>query len=122
MTQTKTVTLNVDVTVTNNLTIGDASNPYTNAGTGFSIGAQTLTINNLSSYLATSTAALTFSGGTALFNSTSAQSILNNAAGVTYGTLSLTGTGTKNLTTGGTVTSATLTQAGGSGQLSVTEI
>jgi len=121
MTQTKTVTLNVDVTVTNNLTIGDASNPYTNAGTGFSIGAQTLTINNLSSYLATSTAALTFSGGTALFNSTSAQSILNNAAGVTYGTLSLTGTGTKNLTTGGTVTSATLTQAGGSGQLSVTE-
>ena len=119
MTQTMTVTLQVDVTVTNNLTIGDASNPYTNGGTGFSIGARTLTINNLSSYLPTSTAPLTFSGGTVLFNGAAAnQLILNNAAGVTYGTLSLTG-GTKSVTTGGTVTAATVTQTGG--QLSVTE-
>jgi hypothetical protein len=121
MTQTMTVTYNVDVTVTNNLTIGDATNPYTNAGTGFSIGARTLTINNLSSYLATSTAALTFSGGTVLFNGTASQFILNKASGVTYGTLSLSGAGAKSVTTGGTVTAATLIQAGGSGQISVTE-
>ena len=71
--------------------------------------------------MATSTAALTFNGGIVLFNGTAAQSILNNAAGVTYGTLSLSGAGIKNLTTGGTVTAATLTQVIGSGQLSVTE-
>ena len=121
MTQTMTVTLQVDVTVTNSLTIGDASNPYTNAGTGFSIGARTLTISNLSSYLATSTAPLTFSGGTVLFNGAAAQLILNNAAGVTYGTLSLSGAGAKSVTTGGTVTAATVTQTIGSGQLLVTE-
>jgi len=119
MTQTMAVTLNVDVTVTNNLTIGDASNPYTNGGTGFSIGTRTLTINNLSTYLATSTAALTFSGGTVVFNGAAAQSILNNAAGVTYGTLSLSGAGAKSVTAGGTVTTAALTQTGG--QLSITE-
>ncbi len=121
MTQTMTVTLQVDVTVTNSLTIGDASNPYTNAGTGFSIGARTLTISNLSSYLATSTAPLTFSGGTVIFNGAAAQLILNNAAGVTYGTLSLSGAGAKSVTTGGTVTAATVTQTIGSGQLLVTE-
>jgi len=118
---TRPTTLNTPTLVPTQLRVGDGTTAYTAASPGFSISTQTLTIGGTSTYMATSTAALTFSGGTVLFNSAAAQSILNNAAGVTYGTLSLTAAGTKNLTTGGTVTAATLTQAGGSGQLSVTE-
>jgi hypothetical protein len=118
---TRTTTLNTPTLVPTQLRIGDGTTAYTAAGVGFTIGSQTLTVGGTSTYMATSTAALTFSGGTVLFNGTTAQSILNNAAGVTYGTLSITGAGTKNLTTGGTVAAATLTQASGSGQLSVTE-
>jgi fibronectin-binding autotransporter adhesin len=118
---TRPATLNTPTLVPTQLRIGDGTTAYTAASPGFTISSQTLTIGGTSTYMATSTAAITFSGGTVLFNGTTAQSILNNAAGVTYGTLSLTGAGTKNLTTGGTVTAATLTQAGGSGQLSVTE-
>jgi hypothetical protein len=118
---TRPTTLNTPTLVPTQLRIGDGTTAYTAASPGFSVSTQTLTIGGTSTYMATSTAALTFSGGTVVFNGTSAQSILNNAAGVTYGTLSLTGAGTKNLTAGGTVTAATLTQAGGSGQLSVTE-
>jgi len=118
---TRTTTLNTPTLVPTQLRIGDGTTAYTAASPGFSISSQTLTIGGTSTYMATSTAALTFSGGPVVFNGTTAQLILNNAAGVTYGTLSLTGAGTKSLTTGGTVTAATLTQAGGSGQLSVTE-
>ena len=118
---TRPTSLNTPTLVPTQLRVGDGTTAYTAASPGFSISTQTLTIGGTSTYMATSTAALTFSGGTVLFNSAAAQSILNNAAGVTYGTLSLTAAGTKNLTTGGTVTAATLTQAGGSGQLSVTE-
>ncbi len=118
MTQNRPVTALVDVTVTNNLTIGDASNPYINA-TGFSIGSRTLTINNSSTYWTGSTAPLDFSGGTVVFNGTSSQSILNSPSGVTYGTLTLSGAGAKSIQAGGTVAAATFTQTGG--QLSVTE-
>lgn len=119
MTQGRPVTCQVDVTVVNSLQIGDASNPYTAGGNGFDIGTRTLTINNASSYLVTSTAALTFSNGTVIFNSGSAQSILNRNAGVTYGTLQLSGNGVKSIQAGGTVSAVTLTQADGA--LSVTE-
>jgi len=112
-------TCQVDITVSNNLRIGDGTTAYTAAGAGFSIGARTLTLNNLSSCMATSTAALTFSGGIVVFNSAASQLILNNAAGVTYGALTLSLAGAKSITAGGTVTAATVTQTGG--QLSVTE-
>lgn len=118
MTQNRPVTAQVDVTVTNGLTIGDASNPYINA-TGFSIGSTTLTINNSATYWTGSTAPLVFSGGTVVFNSGSAQTILNTPSGVTYGTLTLSGAGAKSVQSGGTVAAATLSQSGG--QLSVTE-
>ena len=119
MIQNRPTTCQVDITVSNNLRIGNGATAYTAAGVGFSIGARTLTVGNLSSYMATSTSALTFSGGTVVFNSVASQLILNNAAGVTYGTLILSGVGAKSATTGGTITAATLTQTGG--QLSVTE-
>jgi hypothetical protein len=118
----RVTTLNTPVLVPTQLRIGDGTTTYTAASPGFTIGAQTLTIGDVSTYMATSTAVLTFSGGTVLFNKNtvvSTQSILNNAAGVTYGTLSLSGNELKSVTTGGTVTAATLTQTGG--QLSVTE-
>jgi fibronectin-binding autotransporter adhesin len=115
----RVTTLNTPTLVPTQLRIGDGATAYTAGGAGFTIGSQTLTIGGTSTYMATSTAVLTFSGGTVVFNSAAAnQLVLNNAAGVTYGTLSLTG-GTKSVTTGGTVTAATVTQTGG--QLSVTE-
>jgi hypothetical protein len=119
MIQNRLTTCQVDITVSNNLRIGNGATAYTAAGGGFSIGTRTLTLSNLSSYMATSTSALTFSGGTVVFNSTASQLVLNNAAGVSYGTLTLSGAGAKSATTGGTITAATLTQTGG--QLSVTE-
>jgi len=119
MTQSGTVTMQVDVTATNSLQIGDATNAYTASDNGFDIATRTLTISNTATYLATSTAPLTFSNGTVVFNGTSAQSVLNRASGVTYGTLTLSGAGTKSLQTGGTVTAATLSQS--DGQLTVTE-
>jgi hypothetical protein len=112
-------TCQVDVTATNNLRIGDGTTAYTAAGNGFDIGALTLTLSNLSSYMATSTAALTFSTGTVVFDGGAAQSVLNNSGGVTYGTLTLSGAGPKSVTTGGTITAASLTQT--AGQLSVAE-
>ena len=119
MIQNRPTTCQVDITVSNNLRIGNGATAYTAAGVGFSIGARILTLGNLSSYMATSTSALTFTGGTVVFNSAASQLILNNAAGVTYGTLSLSAAGAKSATTGGTITAATFTQTGG--QLSVTE-
>jgi fibronectin-binding autotransporter adhesin len=117
----RVTTLNTPTLVPTQLRIGDGTTTYTAASPGFTIGAQTLTIGDVSTYMATSTALLTFSGGTVIFNGAAAQLILNNAAGVTYGILSLTGAGAKSVTTGGTVTAATVTQTLGSGQLSVTE-
>jgi hypothetical protein len=119
LTQSGAVTMQVDVTAINSLQIGDATNAYTATGNGFDIAARTLTIGNTATYLATSTAPLTFSNGTVVFNGTAAQSVLNRASGVTYGTLTLSGTGTKSLQTGGKITAATLSQSGG--QLTVTE-
>ncbi|MGA3286937.1 MAG: hypothetical protein ABSD46_05905 [Bacteroidota bacterium] len=115
----RVTTLNTPTLVPTRLRIGDGTTPYIAAIPGFTIGAQTLTIGDVSTYMATSTAPLTFNGGTVIFNGAAPQLILNNAAGVTYGILSLTGAGAKSVTTGGTVTAATLTQTGG--QLSVTE-
>jgi hypothetical protein len=109
--------LAVSTGVSIRLRVGYAGNTYTAAGNGFDIAANTLTISDVSSYLGT--AALTFNGGTVVFNGAAAQSILNNAAGVTYGTLTISGAGAKSVTAGGTVTAATLGQTGG--QLSVTE-
>lgn len=119
MIQGRPVTLQVDVTVTTNLQIGNGANPYTAGGNGFDIGTRTLTLSGASSYLATSTAPLTFTNGTVVFNGTSSQSILNRAAGVNYGTLTLSGSGAKSIQAGGTVTASSLTQTGG--QLTVTE-
>jgi len=119
MIQNRPTTCQVDITVSNNLRIGNGTTAYTAAGVGFSIGARILSLGNLSSYMATSTSALTFSGGTVVFNSAASQIILNNTAGVTYGILILSGAGAKSVTTGGTITAATLTQTGG--QISVTE-
>jgi filamentous hemagglutinin len=110
--------LSVPTTVNVRLGIGFSA-AYTAGTTGFSIGAQTLTLGGTSSYLNGSSAALTFSGGTVAYTSGSAQNILNIAAGVTYGTLNLSGAGAKTLPTGGTVAAAALTQAGG--QLVVNE-
>ena len=118
----RVTTLNTPILIPTQLQIGDGTTTYTAASPGFTIGAQTLTIGAISTYMATSTAVLTFSGGTVIFNGAAAQLILNNAAGVTYGTLSLSGAGVKSVTTpGGTVTAATVTQTIGSGQLLVTE-
>jgi hypothetical protein len=112
-------TLNTATAVSDRLRVGYAANAYTAGTTGFSIGTQTLTLGNTSTYDASSTAALTFSNGSVAYNSGSAQSILNNASGVTYGTLTISGAGAKNVTTGGTVSAASLSQTGG--QLSVAE-
>ncbi|MCX7985032.1 MAG: hypothetical protein N3A63_09050 [Bacteroidetes bacterium] len=119
MIQGRPVTAQVDVTVITSLEIGTATNPYTAGGNGFDIGSRTLTISGSSSYHSSSTAALTFNNGTVVFNGTSAQSVLNRAAGVTYGTLTLSGSGAKTIQSGGIVTAATLSQTGGA--LSVTE-
>lgn len=112
-------TLNTATAVSDRLRVGYAANAYTAGTTGFSIGTQTLTIGNTSTYEATSTAALTFNNGTVVFNSGAAQAILNNASGITYGTLSISGAGAKSVTTGGTVTAASLSQVGG--QFSISE-
>jgi hypothetical protein len=114
----RTASLSVPTTVNVRLGIGFSA-AYTAGTTGFSIGAQTLTLGGTSSYLNGSSAALTFSGGTVAYTSGSAQDILNIAAGVTYGTLNLSGAGAKTLPTGGTVAAAALTQSGG--QLVVNE-
>jgi fibronectin-binding autotransporter adhesin len=112
-------TLNTATAVTDRLRVGYASNTYTAGTTGFSIGTQTLTIGNTSSYDASSTAALMLTGGTVAYNSGVAQAILNNATGVTYGTLALSGAGAKSVVVGGTVKATSLSQTGG--QLSVAE-
>jgi hypothetical protein len=110
-------TLAVSTGVSIRLRVGYAGNIYNAAGNGLDIAANTLTISGTSSYLGS--APLTFNSGTVVYNSTAAQSILNNAGGVTYGTLTLSEAGAKDVTAGGTVTAASLTQTGG--QLSVTE-
>jgi len=114
-------TAQVDVTVTNRLRIGDGTTAYTAAGNGFDIGNLTLTINNESSYMSTSTSELTFNNGTVVFNGDNAQSILNKASGTTtYGILSLSGNGAKTVQSGALVlVEDAISQAGG--QLSVTE-
>ena len=117
-------TFAVNVTVLDDLRVGFSGNGYTAGGSGLDIGANTLTLgaaanNGASSYDGASTAALTFSAGTVAYASGNAQSVLNTAGGVTYGTLALSNGGAKNFTTGGTVAAATFTQAGG--QLSVNE-
>jgi fibronectin-binding autotransporter adhesin len=112
-------TLNTATAISDRLRVGYAANTYTAGTTGFSIGTQTLTLGNISSYDASSTAALTFSNGTVVYNSGSAQTVLNIASGVTYGTLTLSGAGAKSITAGGTVTAASFSQTGG--QFSVTE-
>jgi hypothetical protein len=84
-------TCEVDVTATNNLRIGDGSTAYTAAGNGFDIGAQTMTLGNLSSYMATSTAALTFSGGAVVYDGAAAQTVLSKTGGVVYGNLTTSG-------------------------------
>ena len=106
-------TMQVGVVVWNGLRIGYAGNAYTAGTTGFSVGTRRLAIGSTSSYDAASTAALTFGGGTVRFFGSAAQAILNRSLGVTYGTLDLTGAGTKTITAGGKVVAATLTQAGG---------
>jgi hypothetical protein len=122
MTDNRLVTAQTDVTVTSNLTIGDASGAYTNAGTGFSIGARTLNIANTSSYLATSTAALTFSGGTVNYTNATSQSVLVKPTGTTYGTLGLTGNANMTIpdATAGAFSVGTLTHSG-SGTLTIND-
>jgi hypothetical protein len=114
---TRTVTCAVDVTVTTRLRIGDGTTDYT--GSSFTIGSTKLTLGGSSSFQSSSSTVPTLSGGTVEFSGTSSQAVLNHSSGLTYGTLTLSGAGAKSITSGGTVTAASLTQTGG--QLSVTE-
>jgi len=110
--------LKVDVKITNQLRIGYTGNTFTALDSGFTIENRTLTIDSVATYLGT--ANLIFAGGTVIYDNTNAasQTLLSRAAGVRYGTLNLSGTSTKSITTTGTDSAATFTQAGGSGQIS----
>lgn len=126
--QNRPTTLQVPVTVSNDLGIGFTganSGPYDAGGVGFSIGTQTLTIGNTASYLSTSTADLTFAGGTVEYTNGSSQTILTRgSAGLstTYGTMSLSGNANFTIPAGtaGTITAATVSHTG-SGSVTVNE-
>lgn len=126
--QSRPTTLLVPVTVSNDLGIGwtggAQDGPYTAAGVGFNIGSQTLTIGNTASYLSTSTADLTFAGGTVDYTkATGSQTILTRGSAgqpTTYGTLALSGNAAFTIPSGGTVDAATVNHTG-SGSITVNE-
>ena len=116
-------TCNVDITVTDTLRIGDRTTAYTAAGVGFSIGSRTLTLGRQAYYMPTSTAALTFSGGTVNYTLASgSQNVLVSNATTTYGTLGLTGNANMTIpnAAAGSVAAATLTHSG-TGTLTVND-
>jgi hypothetical protein len=116
-------TLNTPTLVPTQLRIGDGTTAYTATGAGFSIGSQTLTIGNVSTYMATSTAALTFSGGTVNYTAASgAQTVLVGNTTTTYGTLGLVGNAGMTIpdVPAGAVSIATLVHSG-TGTLTVND-
>lgn len=121
-------TLMIATTVADRLRVGDGTTAYTAAGNGFDIGSQTLTIGNLSSYMSTSTAQLTFSSGTVNYTNATSQTILTRgSAGLptTYGTLALSGNAAFTIPAGsstgiGIVNAATVSHTG-SGTVTVND-
>jgi hypothetical protein len=81
--------LKVNVRVTNMLRIGFAPNAFTAADSGFTVENNTLTIDSAATYLSSSTAKLTFAGGTVIYDNTNpgSQTIIDHKA--IYGTLNL---------------------------------
>jgi hypothetical protein len=90
LTGIRVTTLNTPTLVPTRLRIGDGTTAYTAASPGFTIGSQTLTIGDVSTYIA-STAVLTFSGGTVDYTNATSQTLLDHKA--IYGTLKLSGNG-----------------------------
>ncbi len=122
MTGSRVTTLNTPTTVNSGLGIGNGT-AYTATGNGFSIGTQTLTVGGASSYMATSTAALTFSGGTVNYTAASgSQTVLVGNTTTTYGVLGLTGNANMTIPNvpAGSVSIATLTHSG-TGTLTVND-
>ncbi|GJQ20528.1 MAG: hypothetical protein HBSIN02_08830 [Bacteroidia bacterium] len=104
--------IDTDVSIATNWELGTAGNALT--GDVSFASAKTISVADASSYHATSTGNLNFSGGTVSFTKNSgSQTILNRTGGVSYGDLTLSGAATKSFQAGGTVTAVDVTHTGG---------